>query len=96
MMVTMTKEQIALDTLSSLAGKSDRVKQCRKILQPVINRNKPKEPVLISDDSYNNGHVSCPNCRKLIINVWSTATYMPRYCHYCGQALDWGKDNEEC
>lgn len=33
--------------------------------------------------------LSCPNCRKPIVNVWNIAKYEPNYCHYCGQALDW-------
>lgn len=44
----MTKEQKALDTLSALAGKSDKTKQCRRILQLIINLDKPKRPVIIS------------------------------------------------
>lgn len=85
----MTKEQIALDTLKRIAGNTKQSKQCRSILLPLVLRDKSKKYEII------NGQCACPNCKKLIINVWSTATYMPRYCHYCGQALDWGKDNEE-
>lgn len=40
------------------------------------------------------GVLVCPNYVKPIINVWSKREYKPRYCHYCGQALDWSKENE--
>lgn len=95
-MVTMTKEQIALDTLSSLAGKSDKTKQCRKIIQPVIDRSKSRKPVMIADERFNaevSSHLCCPTCKQPIVNVCSSRTYKPQYCHYCGQKLDWGGDH---
>ena len=31
----------------------------------------------------------CSYCNASIVNVWSKAEYRPKFCHYCGQALDW-------
>lgn len=92
----MTKGQIALDTLSALAGKSDKTKQCRCILQPIINLDKPKHPVMIADEGIDmdvSSHACCPNSKQPIVYVWNTRSYEPKYCHYCGQALDWREDN---
>lgn len=50
----------------------------------------PKKPILIGND-YDSA-LSCPNCKQAIINVWNKKNYNPRYCHYCGQALDWRDD----
>lgn len=90
----MTKEQIALDTLSALAGKSDKTKQCRRILQPIIDLDEPKQPTMIAEEGVDadvSSHVCCPNCKQPIVNVWSTRAYKPLYCHYCGQKLAWSK-----
>lgn len=90
----MTEEQIALDTLSALVGKSDKTKQCRHILQPIINLDKPKKPIMIADDGFDadvSSQACCPNCKRPIVNVWSTRIYKPLYCHYCGQKFDWSE-----
>lgn len=33
----------------------------------------------------------CSYCNAPIVNVWSKAEYKPKFCHYCGQALDWSE-----
>ena len=33
----------------------------------------------------------CSYCNAPIVNVWSKVEYKPKFCHYCGQALDWGE-----
>lgn len=35
---------------------------------------------------------ACPNCREhLYIDEFDN---YPKYCGYCGQAIDWGKEND--
>lgn len=94
----MTKEQIALDTLSALAGKSDKIKQCRRILQSIIDLDKPKQPIMIADEGFDadvSSHACCPNCKQPIVNVWSSRIYKPLYCHYCGQKIAWDEGEEK-
>ena len=54
-----------------------------------LEKQIPKKPIFereqislfgVDDDAY------CPNCRCSIPKV--------KYCEDCGQAIDWGKDNE--
>ena len=52
-----------------------------------LEKQIPKKGIMIGDDY--SSVLSCPNCRKPIVNVWNIAKYEPNYCHYCGQALDW-------
>lgn len=33
----------------------------------------------------------CSYCNAPIVNVWSKVEYKPKFCHYCGQALDWSE-----
>lgn len=49
-----------------------------------------KEPVWIYDEG-NNQVLCCPSCKQHIVNVWNKRKYMPNYCHYCGQRLNWSK-----
>lgn len=61
-------------------------------LQELIDKATPKKPILKAMDGFSAevaSHLVCPNCDKPIVNVWSKAEYKPRYCHYCGQNLDW-------
>ncbi len=61
---------------------------------PALEKQIPKKPIArfintFSDDMA----ISCPCCKKPIVNVWNKRDYKPLYCHYCGQALDWGDSN---
>lgn len=60
-------------------------------LNQLENRLELKSPQYISDPAVNStdGYLGCPNCKKPIANVTSSRVYRPRFCHYCGQALDW-------
>ena len=55
-----------------------------------LEKQIPKKGIMIGDDY--SSVLSCPNCRKPIVNVWNIAKYEPNYCHYCGQALDWSDE----
>ncbi len=61
-----------------------------------IEKQIPKKPIEKETDNLWNGMstrtVSCPNCKKQIVNVWNKADYKPKFCHYCGQALDWSDE----
>ena len=52
-----------------------------------LEKQIPKKGIMIGDNY--SSVLSCPNCRKPIVNVWNVGKYEPNYCHYCGQALDW-------
>ena len=52
-----------------------------------LEKQMPKKGIMIGDEY--SKVLSCPNCQKRIVNVWSIAKYEPNYCHYCGQRLLW-------
>lgn len=61
-----------------------------KLAVEALEKQMPKKGIMIGDDY--SSVLSCPNCRKPIVNVWNIAKYEPNYCHYCGQALDWSDE----
>lgn len=60
----------------------------RDALADVFERNNAKKPLNVIGE-FGDGTLSCPNCEKPIVNVWSTRAYKPNFCHYCGQRFDW-------
>lgn len=57
-----------------------------------LEKQIPKKPELEQLQGYDftmAAELACPTCNQPIVNVWSSQKYKPRYCHYCGQALDW-------
>lgn len=56
-----------------------------------LKKQAPKEPILKAMDGFDfdvAAEICCPSCSSPIVNV------RPRFCHYCGQALDWSDENE--
>lgn len=62
-------------------------KELSKLIDEAVKKQIPKNP--ISKQDYFGFELVCPSCEKPITNVWSNREYKPKYCHYCGQALDW-------
>lgn len=62
-------------------------------LQELIDKATPKkvviEPTIDGNDCF------CPNCKSSLVDVRNDAykTYIFRYCTWCGQALDWSKND---
>lgn len=54
-----------------------------------LEKQIPKKPLKLEYDFFDFTLV-CPECKNRIVNVWNKREYKPNYCHYCGQALDWG------
>lgn len=63
-------------------------------LEELVDRAIPLEPIPLPHGGFGDMALSCPTCRKPIVNVWTSRTYNPKYCHYCGQRLDWRNENE--
>lgn len=59
----------------------------QSVADVLLEKQIPKKGIMIGDNY--SSILSCPNCRKPIVNVWNIAKYEPNYCHYCGQSLDW-------
>ncbi|NCU30367.1 hypothetical protein EOM57_01030 [Candidatus Saccharibacteria bacterium] len=54
-----------------------------------LKKSLPKRPITIEDGAgFGDQVLSCPCCKKPIVNVWDVKAYEPNYCHFCGQALD--------
>lgn len=104
----MDKYQEALDILHGFANgnlirettcdyQRDKNDEYKDILQELVDKATPKKPILKAMEGFSAevaSHLVCPSCGKPITNVWSCAEYKPRYCHYCGQRLDWS--DERC
>lgn len=65
-----------------------------------IEKQMPKKPTYVDTRFRNHGRsiadgaslskcYKCPNCTSHIFHVWDSE----QYCPYCGQALDWGKED---
>ena len=67
---------------------TEEVERYAPLLDDAINKQIPKPPVDIPD-LFANTILSCPNCKLPIVNVWNKISYKPKYCHFCGQALEW-------
>ena len=58
----------------------------------LLEKATPKKPILEAMRGFSDeiaSHLVCPVCKMPIVNVWSRKEYRPRYCHVCGQRLDW-------
>ena len=60
-------------------------------LNELVKKSTSKKPI-VKYDNFGDGTLCCPNCNQSIVNVWSKRKYRPKYCHYCGQVLDWGEE----
>jgi DNA polymerase III alpha subunit (gram-positive type) len=65
-------------------------------LLEIIEKNKEKDIIkLMADDNNVNfefEHYICPNCKIILeqrIKGAKTSLYTPKYCHDCGQKLNW-------
>ena len=67
-----------------------KINKARKIACETMKKQIPKKPIMIEGDLYS--VLSCPSCKEHIMNVWNRADYELKYCHYCGQALDWSEE----
>lgn len=59
-----------------------------------LEKQIPKKSVIAAMDGFKPEYAAtllCPTCSKQIVNVWNKKDYKPKYCHYCGQALDWSE-----
>lgn len=64
-------------------------------LEELVDKATPKKPISKAMDGFSKevaSHLVCSGCNKPITNVWSKVKHKPRYCHYCGQALDWSDE----
>lgn len=54
-----------------------------------LERATPKKPI---GDLHSVPHYRCPNCKKAVV-VFENEAKFP-YCHWCGQRIDWGNEDE--
>lgn len=94
----MNKYQETYQRLTNHIYKYDHIEDVYKdleILGELVDTATPKEPLSVAMTGYfkeEASHLVCPNCKQSIVNVWSHIEYKPKYCHYCGQSLDWSED----
>lgn len=84
-------EQKALETLKyevDEEGHCGYIEAELRLAMAALEKQIPTKGIMIGDNY--SSVLSCPSCNKPIVNVWNSNEYKPNYCHYCGQALDWG------
>ena len=66
------------------------------MLQELVEKETPKEPVLIQDDIFGDYHLVCPNCGQgaIVIATRTDGKLYPR-CPFCGQKLKEGDEDEK-
>jgi hypothetical protein len=96
---TAVAEEIA--SAARAAGVSDVTVLNKKTILEALEKQIPKKPTFVDTRFRNHGrHVGdgvsldkcykCPTCWSHIFHVWDSE----KYCVHCGQALDWGEDND--
>lgn len=88
----MNKYQKAFEKVKEACASFDTVDELIT-LKELVDKATPKKPI-VKYDNFGDGTLCCPNCNQSIVNVWSKRKYRPKYCHYCGQALDWSEEDE--
>ena len=67
----------------------------KSVLQELVDKATPKiagMEVELGSATHLAGNVVCPYCKRKIINLGAAYGYYPKYCCFCGQALDWSDD----
>ena len=57
----------------------------------------PRAPLLLASagfDPWEASELCCPTCSNPVTNYWVRGA-KPKYCQFCGQALDWRKEAKE-
>lgn len=61
-----------------------------------LEKKIPKKIILNSEDDRENEDYICPNCKDILQKHRKGATritiYKYKFCHRCGQALDWSEE----
>ena len=84
------------DITWSYGGKSitkDDIIECRETCHKALEKQIPNKAI-----STYKGHYKCPTCENYI-DITDDDLYVyeiepPKYCDECGQALDWGSEEE--
>lgn len=94
----MNKYQEALNNMCGCDSAYYRGDKDVDLLQELVNKAFPRSGVMLAMNDFSPevaSELCCPNCRKPIVNVWSSRKYTPNYCHYCGQRLKWEEYQNE-
>lgn len=66
-----------------------------KLIQELVDKATPKKPINYKSDAIEPyPHDICPNCTVWLLDVLHPVEDIakPSYCPFCGQAIDWSKD----
>lgn len=67
-----------------------RITEALNLAISALEKQIPKEP---TGDLSIVPHLRCPNCHRAVVVVLYSGDRFP-FCQWCGQALDWGENNE--
>lgn len=63
-----------------------------KVAIEALEKQIPKKP-LEQQIGFCGFRLVCPECEQPIARYFNKREYKPKYCHNCGQALDWSECN---
>lgn len=64
------------------------INEALKAVENAVKKQIPKKP-LKQKIGYFDFRLVCPECEQPIARYFNKREYKPKYCHNCGQALDW-------
>lgn len=72
--------------------------ECREVIHEVLEKQIPEKPLeqkygFCDLDGFCYSRLVCPECEQPIARYFNKREYKPKYCHNCGQALDWSERN---
>ena len=70
--------------------------ELHQCIDEALEKQIPKKPKLKPVDGFDSEVASslcCPTCKNSVINYWCKKINPP-HCMMCGQALDWGENND--
>nr|DAE34489.1 MAG TPA: LysW biosynthesis protein LysW [Caudoviricetes sp.] len=98
----MTTKEIIESIDYCLKCDNDRIPTTQKDLQTIkeaLEKQIPKKPLkqkfgFCDLVGFFDFRLVCPECEQPIAQYFNKKEYKPRYCHNCGQALDWSEVEE--
>lgn len=85
--------QEALEIFENVRPQGNRIiNEALNTIKIAVKKQIPKKP-LKQEFGFFDFRLVCPECEQPIARYFNKKEYKPRYCHNCGQALDWSDNN---
>ena len=84
-----------LNTIPDEVPGTNKDTEMATILMELYHLVSPIKPLMIPHEGFcddASSSLCCSNCKMPIINVWNSNKYEPKFCHNCGQKIDWSDE----